>query len=52
MDTGSMKIYAINLSAMTITSLNAVEDTLKIMLLVVTIGYTIQKWWELRNKND
>jgi hypothetical protein len=52
MDTGSMKIYAINLSTMTITSLNAVEDTLKIMLLVVTIGYTIQKWWELRNKND
>ena len=52
MDTGSMKIYAINLSAMTISSLNAVEDTLKITLLLVTIGYTIQKWWELRNKND
>ena len=45
-----MKIYAINLSAMTISSLNAVEDTLKITLLIVTIGYTVQKWIELKRK--
>lgn len=45
-----MKIYTINLSAMTISSLNAVEDTLKIALLVVTIGYTVQKWIELKRK--
>lgn len=45
-----MKIYAINLSAMTVSSLNAVEDSLKVVLLLVTIGYTIQKWWEIKRK--
>ena len=50
MDTTSLKIYSINLSAMTLSSLNAVEDSLKILLLVVTIGYTVQKWYEMRKK--
>jgi hypothetical protein len=45
-----MRVYSINLSAMTISSLNAVEDSLKIVLLLVTIGYTIQKWWEVKKK--
>lgn len=38
---------------MTISSLNVIEDSLKVLLLAVTIGYTIQKWYELKkNKKD
>lgn len=50
MDATSLKIYTINLSAMTVSSLNLVEDGLKILLLMVTIGYTVQKWYEIRKK--
>lgn len=50
MDTTSLKIYAFNLSAMTVSSLNLVEDSLKILLLICTIGYTLQKWYEMRKK--
>ena len=50
MDYTTLKIYGINLSAMTISSLNVVEDSLKVLLLVVTIGYTLQKWWEMKKK--
>lgn len=53
MDYTTLKIYSINLSAMTISSLNVIEDSLKVLLLAVTIGYTIQKWYELKkNKKD
>ena len=52
-DATSLKIYSINLSAMTISSLNLIEDSLKILLLVVTIGYTVQKWYQIhKNKNN
>ena len=51
MDTTSLKIYSFNLSAMTVTSMNLIEDSLKILLLIVTIGYTVQKWYEMRKKN-
>lgn len=50
MDTTSLKIYSFNLSAMTVSSLNIVEDSLKILLLLVTIGYTLSKWLEMRKK--
>jgi hypothetical protein len=50
MDTTSLKIYSFNLSAMTVSSLNLVEDSLKILLLLVTIGYTASKWVEMRKK--
>jgi hypothetical protein len=50
MDATSLKIYSFNLSAMTVSSLNIVEDSLKILLLLVTIGYTLSKWLEMRKK--
>lgn len=38
---------------MTISSLNLIEDSLKVLLLVVTIGYTVQKWYQIhKNKNN
>jgi len=50
MDINSFKVYALNLSAMTISTVDGIELTLKLMLLVVSIGYTLQKWHQLRNK--
>jgi hypothetical protein len=50
MDATSLKIYSFNLSAMTVSSLNIVEDSLKILLLLVIIGYTLSKWLEMRKK--
>jgi hypothetical protein len=39
-----VKLYAINGSALGVTTFTQIEDWLKIILLVVTIGYTIAKW--------
>jgi hypothetical protein len=39
-----IKLYAINGSALGVTTFTQIEDWLKIILLVVTIGYTIAKW--------
>lgn len=49
MNLTDLKIYGLNLSAFAI-SFTQVENTLKILLLVVSIGYTIQKWKEVREK--
>ena len=51
MDLNSLKLYIINLSAITVSTMDILEDSLKILLLLVTIGYTIQKWYELKKKN-
>jgi len=39
-----VKLYAINGGALGVTTFTQIEDWLKIILLVVTIGYTIAKW--------
>jgi len=44
-----LKIYGLNLSAFAI-SMTEVELLLKITILIVSIGYTLQKWY-LMNKN-
>lgn len=51
MDLNSFKLYALNLSAITVSTMDILEDSLKILLLVVTIGYTVQKWYELKKRN-
>ena len=50
MDFNSLKLYIINLSAITVSTMDILEDSLKILLLLVTIGYTVQKWYELKKK--
>jgi len=52
MDTTSLKVYLMNLSTMTITTIDQIEVALKLLLLVVSIGYTVAKWHELRRKKD
>lgn len=46
-----LKLYAINFISLAVSMTN-VEPYLKITLLIVTIGYTVNKWWELRKKQD
>jgi hypothetical protein len=50
MNLTDIKVYTLNLSAMTITTFDVLEDGLTLLLLVVSIGYTLQKWYEIRKK--
>ena len=43
-----LKLYCLNITSLTIASLDWLEPFLKVMLLVVTIGYTVHKWWKLK----
>jgi hypothetical protein len=45
-----LKLYILNAGAFSITMMEVLEPVLKITLLAVTIGYTIHKWWKLKNK--
>jgi hypothetical protein len=44
-----IKLYAINAISL-LVSMTSIEPILKIMLLVVTIGYTANKWYHLYKK--
>ena len=46
-----VKLYAINGGTLGVTTFAQIEDWLKIILLVVTIGYTIAKWSKV-NKEE
>jgi len=47
-----LKLYCLNITSFTIASFDWLEPLLKIMLLLVTIGYTAHKWWVMKNKSD
>ena len=54
--TADLKLYVINALSL-IVSMTNIEPVLKVLLLVVTIGYTVSKWhesWLRKNgkKND
>ena len=47
-----IKMVAINISALAI-SMSQVDTGLKITLLVISIGYTLNKWYiEIKNKKN
>ena len=50
MDLTTLRVYILNISAMTVSTFDVLEDGLKILLLVVSIGYTVQKWYEMKKK--
>lgn len=50
MDLTDLKIFGLNLSVFAV-SFTEVEMVLKVVLLLVSIGYTIQRIYELKNKN-
>lgn len=45
------RVYSLN-SITLMISYSTVEDTLKLILLIASIGYTIQRWYFLRKKNE
>ena len=45
-----LKLYIINSTTLGVTTFANIEMTLKIILLLVTIGYTISKWVEMKRK--
>lgn len=47
-----MKLYAINSLTAMVTQLSNMETALKIILLAVTIGYTVSKWIGKKVKNE
>jgi hypothetical protein len=49
MDVQDLKIYLLN-SFTLVISFSNIEMVLKILLLVVSIGYTSMKWYELYKK--
>ena len=49
MTLGDIKLYALNLSTIAI-SMTQIDDILKMILLLVTIGYTVNKWIHLKKK--
>lgn len=52
MNPNELKLYIINGSTLGITTFTHIEDILKILLLLVTIGYTIAKWYNVKNQNE
>ena len=43
-----IKLYLLNAGAFTVSMMDWLEPVLKITLLIVTIGYTIHKWYKLK----
>jgi hypothetical protein len=50
--TEDIKLYLLNAGSFTITMFDWLVPTLKITLLLVTIGYTAHKWIKLRNEGN
>ena len=50
MSFNELKLYAIKGSTLGGTTFTQIEDGLKIVLLLVTIGYTIAKWKDIKKK--
>ena len=48
MDFQQIKLYIINASTLGVTTFTNIEMGLKVVLLLVTIGYTIDKWIKLK----
>mgnify|MGYP003680198028 FL=1 len=51
MSVSDLRLYVMNVGALGVSFMNQVEDWLKIILLLVTIGYTLSKWVKLKSKN-
>ena len=52
MDLQQLKLYFINGSTLGVTTFTNIEMGLKILLLIVTIGYTISKWIDLKKQSN
>ena len=50
--TQDLRIYMINGSVMGLATFSQIEDWLKLILLLVTIGYTISKWTKIKKEDE
>jgi hypothetical protein len=50
MSFNDLKLYAINTTTLGVTTFAEIEMSLKILLLLVTIGYTVSKWVDLKKQ--
>ena len=50
MSLNELRLYIINGSTLGITTFTQIEDGLKIVLLLVTIGYTVAKWKDIKKE--
>ena len=50
MSLNELRLYVINGSTLGVTTFTQIEDGLKIILLLVTIGYTVAKWKDIKKK--
>jgi hypothetical protein len=48
MNLSDIKLYVMNAGTLGVTTFTQIEDSLKILLLVITIGYTISKWVNIK----
>ena len=48
MSISDIRLYVMNAGALGVTTFTHIEAPLKIFLLIVTIGYTISKWVEVK----
>jgi hypothetical protein len=46
----NLKIYMINSISLGVTTFSNIESGLKILLLLVTIGFTISKWMGIKDQ--
>jgi hypothetical protein len=47
-----VKMYLLNAGAFTVSMMDWLEPVLKITLLLITIGYTAHRWWNLKKSNE
>ena len=52
MSLSDMKLYAMNAGALGVTTFTQIEDGLKIVLLLITIGYTVSKWININKEKE
>ena len=50
MSISDIKLYAMNVGTLSVTTFTRIEDGLKILLLLVTIGYTVSKWKNIKKE--
>jgi len=52
MSISDIKLYAMNVGTLSVTTFTQIEDGLKLLLLVITIGYTVSKWIHIKRDNE
>ena len=49
---GDIKIYALNTMTLGVTTFSNLEMGLKVLLLLVSIGYTLTRWAKLKDTSN